>query len=346
MMQATGQLLQLTWAAPLFLMAALSPRAALGSGLEVVPAPDPNQGVFELVRGEARTFRIEVRNGDAEALAVASLFYRSDEGQSASVSPPSAIGLDGISLAPGQATTVALVVPAHPVVASYSGGLYLKPQTGPDPAQPFYRFTIKVHEAAGDPLSRKKAGWLASLLAGLVLVLTLYVRGRAAGGEKVNFFQSPSGVYSVSRFQVWLWTVVIIFSYGYLFLSQGTSPAFPDSIWALLGISMASIGAATSLAARRPPAPGGAPTPQPPATSEAAIQSPPPQQNPVVSMLSEKGTPSIMRLQMIAWTIAAVVFFVKHVYSTGLLWDVPANLLILMGISHGGYLADKAAGRT
>ena len=61
------------------------------------------------------------------------------------------------------------------------------------------------------------------------------------------------------------------------------------------------------------------------------------------NMLSDNGEPSLMRLQLFVWTFATAAFFLYQVWSTETLWDVPSSLLILMGISHGGYLVDKGA---
>lgn len=306
----------------------LRPTPLLGDGLEVVPPPD--RGVVDAVRGLPQTVPLVVRNTGEAALEVHSLFYRSADG-STTAPAIKVLGLDGLSLAPGQSTTVALALPAYSTVGEFGGGLYLKLKTGPDDDRPFYPFTVKVREPAGRVPSSNAAGWAAGLLAALVVLLTFRVRTSPDGKDpKLNFFQSPDGVYSVSRFQVWLWTIVILFSYGYLFLSRGVSPDFPESIWALLGISVASIGTATAIAVKSPPA----------SVPEHWQK---PKQSPLVSMLSEDGKPSIMRLQLFVWTIATVVFFVSYLKTNGELWNVPSNLLILMGISHGGYLVDKAA---
>jgi hypothetical protein len=331
----------------LSVVVALRGTVLLGDGLEVVPPPD--RGVVEAIRGRRLTVPLVLRNTGTGPVEVQSLFYRSAEG-SPTAPPPVVLGLDGTSLAAGQSTTVALVLPTYSTVGEYSGGLYLKSKTDPDNERLVYAFKVKVREPPVTVLGSKAAGWLASLFAVLVCVLTLYVRVPVNdGAKKLNFFQSPDGEYSVSRFQVWLWTIVILFSYGFLFLSNGASPEFPDSIWALLGISVASVGTATTMAVKgKPEDPQPAVPPNPPPEAPAVPPEPvarPPAapQSPLVNMLSEEDKPSIMRLQMFAWTIAAAVFFVVHVYKNGQLWDVPSNLLILMGISHAGYLVDKAA---
>lgn len=321
--------------ARLGLFAALGLAVALqlyaAEGRLVIVSEPPQE--FVLTRGEVRTFAIKVHYTGDDKLQVDALYFRYKSQQQAQPPQdnlPEVIGLDGLTINPNETTTIALKFPAYANVAEYEGEIYVRRRDAPE-GKPFYSFRIKIKEVERRLLDSKTAGWLAAALALLVAIITRLVR-LTVGGRRMNFFQSPDGFYSVSRFQVWLWTITVLFSYGYLFFSRG-DVIFPDSIWALMGISVGSIGAATAISAKN----GGTTVP---------VDSPPvspPELSFLKSMLSEDGKPSIMRLQMFAWTIATVVFFVWHVYNAGTLWDVPTNLLFLMGISHGGYLVDKAA---
>ena len=60
-------------------------------------------------------------------------------------------------------------------------------------------------------------------------------------------------------------------------------------------------------------------------------------------MLSDDGQPSMMRLQLFGWTLVTIFLFLVVLYRKQELWDVPQTLVILMGISHAGYLGDKGA---
>ncbi len=159
----------------------------------------------------------------------------------------------------------------------------------------------------------------------LVLLLTVLVKSDAG----INFFQSPDGAVSVSKVQVWLWTMAIIFAYVYLFLWQGPPEKFPDSLWELMGISALSTGTARYIAVVTGKTPA-------PAVKEKIKK-----QNWLVSMLSDDAEPSMMRLQMFGWTLVTVFLFLMYVDKEQKLWDVPQTLVILMGISHAGYLGDK-----
>lgn len=161
----------------------------------------------------------------------------------------------------------------------------------------------------------------------VVLLLTLLVKSK----DGFNFFQSPDGAVSVSKAQVWMWTMTLIFSYVYLFLWHGPPEKFPDSLWELMGISALSTGTARYIAAV-------AGKTQPPTEETKATIA---KQNWLVSMLSDDGQPSMMRLQMFGWTLATVFLFLMYLQKNQTLWDVPNALVILMGISHAGYLGDK-----
>jgi hypothetical protein len=305
--------------------------------LKVVGPPDP--GEFVVTRGQRHAREIILRNESKEPIAIESLGVGKSgapkdlrdlpPGPDDDKDLPDVVGLEGMTLAAGQTSSVTLILPPIAETGDYAGGLYLK-STGGELDRVFYSFKVKVKEPPGNYLSPKKSGILAALLALGVLVLALFLGVKDPAGEKWNVFRSPDGTYSVSRFQVGLWTVTILFSYAYLFFSQG-NPDFPDSLWGLLGISIGSIGVSTTLAVKSDAA-----------ARSFALRDGGRDLSPIASMLSEDGKPSVMRLQMLAWTIATAVFFVAHVYATGTLWDVPDNLLILMGVSHGGYLVDKA----
>ena len=162
-----------------------------------------------------------------------------------------------------------------------------------------------------------------------VLLLTLLVKSK----NGFNFFQSPNGAVSVSKVQVWMWTMTLIFSYVYLFLWQGPPDKFPDSLWELMGISALSTGTARYIASVTGKA-------QPPTEEAKATIA---KQRWLVSMLSDDGQPSMMRLQLFGWTIVTIFLFLMYLYKNRALWDVPTTLVILMGISHAGYLGDKGA---
>ena len=312
--------------------------------LEVVP--DATENRRTLFRGQPSAIPLRVRNaGDADlAIKKLEFGYAADSKDKAAPEwkKPDVVGLDGITLPKGVSTNVTVIFPAYPGVAEFRGQLYVTRQGPTDNPELFYAFTIQVEEPSEKTWTSRISGLVAAALAALMLVLTIFLRGK----DKLNFFQSPDKSYSVSRFQVWFWTEMVLFSYAYLFFFKGANVVFPDSIWGLLGISIGSTGIATGLAIKNDAAAAAAAAALPAAAPPALIPAPAPAAapaaiGPILSMLSDEGRPSMMRLQMFAWTVATGVFFLRQVYASGTLWDVPSNLLILMGISHGGYLVDK-----
>ena len=51
--------------------------------------------------------------------------------------------------------------------------------------------------------------------------------------------------------------------------------------------------------------------------------------------------PIFAKSQMLFWTILTIVIFFFKTTIDGILWDVPEELVILMGISQGGFLVRK-----
>src|SRR5229473_4645700 len=101
-----------------------------------------------------------------------------------------------------------------------------QPQT---PAAAQKEMPVPPGATLGEPTSAPSAGpqtkesppylvgrWWAFVIAiaFLVAVLLLTVLVKSKGG--FNFFQSPDGAVSVSKVQVWMWTMTLIFSYVYL----------------------------------------------------------------------------------------------------------------------------------
>jgi hypothetical protein len=333
----------------------LAPRQILAQRLELVPSPDTTAYTVLRDREKLATRTVRMTGGDSLTIEKAWSHYVTDgEVPPDGTAAPAVIGLDHRTLTKDQEANFALSFPPYPKNGHYTVELFFKRKGGADEGEKFYSFKLSVLEPSGalPKAWTRFAGWLAAGFAVLILLLTFYVRGR----DGRNFFQSPDAdaTYSVSRFQVWLWTIVVIFSYAYLYFTRGPNILFPSSIWALLGISLTSIGAATALAVKKDQPEstvlvGGSPaapvvvsvTEVPPPAAPPIAPPRPPKVGWLRDMLSDKGNPSIMRLQMFAWTLATATFFLRQVYATGTLWDVPSSLLVLMGISHASYLVDK-----
>ena len=150
---------------------------------------------------------------------------------------------------------------------------------------------------------------------------------------------------SLSAFQFLCWTLLISFLYITLWFLQllnggtGAPPPIPESVLALMGISVAIPLASQGISSYKNKKPRG--------KGETYVGPD------YASMLEEEGRPSLLRLQMFLWTLASLVIY------AGLFFvfirnaaDIPAlvnlglptidpTLLFLMGLSAAGYLGNQ-----
>ncbi|MBN1432838.1 MAG: hypothetical protein JW931_08715 [Methanomicrobiaceae archaeon] len=152
------------------------------------------------------------------------------------------------------------------------------------------------------------------------------------------------GHASLSTFQFLLWTILISVLYITLWFlnflnGEATAPsAIPAGLIALMGISVGvpiANKVVMTYKKNKPRAEG------------EEFEDPN-----YSSMLEEEGKPSLLRLQMFLWTLAAIVIyfgsFMTEAFSPGMsiykftLPPVDPTLLYLMGLSQTGYLGSKA----
>ena len=171
----------------------------------------------------------------------------------------------------------------------------------------------------------------------LILIAVMVRRGEQ---RFVHLFCDKSLHLSLSRTQVGLWTMAIggmVVGYG---LVKIEVPDIPESLVALMGLSLATgsivylkdksnLGAQTSS--------GGD------ATTKIAVK---PQLGDLVREYSDggKGELSISRAQMVFWTGITLVLFIFKSLVSGQLWQVPWEMVALMGISQASYLVPKVSG--
>lgn len=317
---------------------------------------------WELVEGESETVALEVTTDAKDGVNLARISFEPTQGKETPAEASQvrvigpAAGYPG-PLKAGEKMLFSVVFPPHRTVGNYQARLAYATAEAPNETKPFHTATVQV-----GMMPRWIAAIIAVVFCLLVVALTFLVS--KTGNKPLNFFQSPDGGYSVSKFQIWIWTLVIVFAYSYLFLWQGKDLALPVSTWALLGISVASTGIAKVIAVKQEEAKGGDVAPAPPqagaappapaAGAQAAAPGAPaagvaqpqpakPRPNWLTSMLSDDDQLSLMRIQMLAWTMVAATSYLVYLIKQQALWDVPGGLLALMGISHGGYLVDKGA---
>lgn len=206
--------------------------------------------------------------------------------------------------------------------------------------------------------------WGAVVILGILFVLhtALFVATwkTARGRRPVVFLDiivtGDDNCYSLSRLQVYLWTIVIAVGFSAMTFATGTFATIPSNLWLLMGVNLGAAVAATAITANK------ASSAQ--AASATTIVSPLPAPPPPVpaqrpsflrDIFYESGiAPSLdlPRTQMFLWTVITLVTYVVlfvtkfpalDVSNATALLDVPTGMLALMGISQGAYLGAKAA---
>lgn len=174
---------------------------------------------------------------------------------------------------------------------------------------------------------------------------------------------------STSKFQWLLWLIVVLFAYVVLWVIRARQgdfsalPNIPTNLMVVLGASTGTAAIAKGIAvgqeSRRAHADAAAeaaaagvdvvvPTAPPPKV-------PPPPGKPTQGILVDDSTnsPDIAKVQMVSFTFVAIAIFLAtlfHQIATNppltALPDIDSSLMVLMGISQGGYLAKKLVSGT
>lgn len=172
-------------------------------------------------------------------------------------------------------------------------------------------------------------GWTAFLV-GILLILiarwSFKLRGKAQ-----SLFVNPKGKLSLSRVQVCLWTIAIgslVAMFGFIRLQI---PDLPESLLVLMGLSLATSGISYKKAIE-----GG--------TEATKYEVYSGHLSDLISEINPKtGEPvlSVARAQMFFWTCIMLVLFVSKSFIDGVLWEVPWEMVTLMGMSQIGYVSSK-----
>jgi hypothetical protein len=189
-----------------------------------------------------------------------------------------------------------------------------------------------------------KAG---AILIGVAFLVVLYVVTALITGHwrLKELFNGFDGFASTSKLQWLLWLIAILFGYVALWVlraEHGDYTALSDipvNLLTVLGFSTGTAAAAKGITAgyvqTGKVAKTGAPANPTPATTGGIFQ-------------DDSGGPELAKIQMIAFTIIAIGIFLATVFHQIAIGDIKdslpnidSSLLVLMGISQGGYLAKK-----
>ncbi len=181
--------------------------------------------------------------------------------------------------------------------------------------------------------------WLAVLI-GLAAVVVLFgIIVIVTGDNPKRLFEGQDGLSSTSKFQWLLWLVIILFAYVALWVLRAKGgdysalPEAPANVLTVLGFSTVTAAAAKGIASAQAARPGGRPAPA--AGTSGLIQ-------------DDTGVPELAKIQMIAFTLVAIGIYVAtlshQIASTPVITklpDIDKTLMVLMGLSQGGYLGKK-----
>jgi hypothetical protein len=199
---------------------------------------------------------------------------------------------------------------------------------------------VALHTSAG-------AKW-GAVASGLGVLLLLYLVTAAMSHhwnprELVNGFD---GFGSTSKLQWFLWLVVVIFAYFALWVLRAEQSDLsalskvPVNVLTVLGFSTGTAAAAKGITSGYVQT-GKVSKPGPPQVGATTA-------NTGGIFQDDSGAPELAKIQMMGFTIIAIGIFLATVIhqivtddiSAGLP-DIDASLLVLMGISQGGYLGKK-----
>lgn len=166
------------------------------------------------------------------------------------------------------------------------------------------------------------------------------------------------GIPSTSKFQFFMWTAVVVFSYIALFCLRPQSGGYiplepvPANLLIAMGISAATAVGAKAIAAQGAPPPAA-----PPAVVVAAGTTAEGNQAVVVTaqaqtlgglLLEDDGSPDLAKIQLVIWTFIALAIYLFFVFQNltqhvRAIPDIDRTLMLLMGLGHSAYLGKKIA---
>ncbi len=209
--------------------------------------------------------------------------------------------------------------------------------------------TLKCCERASYPVKHSTSGFplntkvLATAIATMLLAAIFYLGARASQTDAAMprrwafaLIDADTNTYSLTKLQFYAWTWLTVFSYSYLTLAQlvlqrqFTIPDVPTSLANLFGISAGTTVAGLVASAAGKSNGGGIFPPR------------------ISDFITSGGEVASDRAQFLLWNVVAVGAYYLKVIETDpcvvqMLPEVPGNLLLLSGISSGGYLLGRFA---
>lgn len=216
---------------------------------------------------------------------------------------------------------------------------FISVSIGPNP-EIFYPTTVKATTVKDSfelvILPRAELfGFFATLAVGLALFIRL-ARRTAILRDPVPAPEGKQPPFSLSRFQLAFWTLLVIAAYVFIWMITEELDTITGSVLVLLGIgSGTALGAAVIDSGKQ--APEGSTSKAdaaPPAKPRAS-------QGFLTDVVSDDNGVSLYKFQLFAWTLVLGVIFCSSVYNGLTMPQFSTTLLGLMGLSSGTYLGFK-----
>jgi len=184
------------------------------------------------------------------------------------------------------------------------------------------------HQAVGSPTN------IANDIPFLIFILVMVgfcvsviaIWSKRAEKSALSLLLGNDGYLSLSRAQVAAWTIVVggvVFGFGLLMLKV---PNIPKSLVALMGLSLATGGIKHYSGSKDKP------KDIKPKFSLADL---------ICEGVPDSDTPttSLPKAQMLFWTVLMLYLFIIKSIADGTLWEVPWEMVALMGMSQAAYLS-------
>lgn len=196
--------------------------------------------------------------------------------------------------------------------------------------------------------------WVAWLVVAVVVGLIWAIMDRIARYRDIpgttlllRVISTRDGYASLSQLQIVLWTLVVGLSAIYVMTLSGNLISISAGTLILLGIASGSAlvarvppGAAATRPADSDPPPPPLPPPLPP-LGPIVTETITPQWADLVIADRRVGEIDVTRLQMLAFTLITAAFVLIKVLVDYEIPEIPANFLVLMGISNGVYVTGR-----
>ncbi len=167
----------------------------------------------------------------------------------------------------------------------------------------------------------------------IIAIRSKMLRGSAVQPDDLT--QPPIyGPYSLAQTQLMFWTIMILGGFIYTLVLTNIDNSMNVSVMLLLGISVATTGAATFIDYYKK------------VTLSITLSPKPTDGHFIRDILSDGDTYSVQRIQIAAWNLALGIYFVYYTIDNKTMPVFPDALLALVGVSSVGYVAGKRAEST